>query len=117
MKSDGDVPSEASWTTGVPGEQTGSHQTPGAGVHEPTLSNESPHVVYDPLPSYYSTARQKRALRRAARLKSAPAWVKKIPWLISWPYMLSRRRDPNYEEHYEQWEEKIRNNYDQRDSQ
>ena len=111
LTTDADVPSDENKSGDVPDERTASNRT----AHDSGESNETPHVVYDSLPAYYSTARQKRALRRAARLKTAPPWVKKIPWLISWPYMLVRRRDPNYEAHYEQWEEKVRNNYDDRE--
>jgi hypothetical protein len=116
LTSDADVPSDVNQLGDASGEHTASNQTSrDSDVHGAGVSNETPHVVYDPLPSSYSTARQKKALRRAARLKSAPPWVKKIPWLISWPYMLVRRHDPDYEEHYEQWEGQVRNNYDDRD--
>jgi hypothetical protein len=92
--------------------------TPVTGVHEAALSNDTPHIVYDPLPtSRADIARQKRAFRHAQNLKALPPWVKKIPWLISWPYMLMRRNDPNYEEHYAQWEATERSEYDGQEEQ
>jgi hypothetical protein len=85
-----------------------------SGVPE-SASGDVPSVVYVPLPSTRGDAkRQQRALRRVSRLKSAPPWVKKLPWLISWPYMLMRRHDPNYVEHEAQWVDQQRRNYDQK---
>jgi hypothetical protein len=82
------------------------------------LSSDASHVAYDPLPSSRDdVARRKRAFRHAQNLKTLPPWVKKIPWLISWPYMLMRRNDPNYEEHYAQWEATERSEYDGQEEQ
>lgn len=81
-------------------------------------SRDASHVAFDPLPtSRADIARQKRAFRHAQNLKALPPWVKKIPWLISWPYMLMRRNDPNYEEHYAQWEATERSEYDGQEEQ
>jgi hypothetical protein len=38
--------------------------------------------------------------------------VKKIPRFIFPLYGFMRMRDPNYEEHFEQWQQKERRNYD-----
>jgi hypothetical protein len=89
-----------------------------AGTDQTAISNDATHVVYDPLPTSRSDdVRQQKALRRVVRDRQVPPWVKKIPWLISWKYMLMRRHDPNYEEHYEKWEEQERRNYNEGDSQ
>jgi hypothetical protein len=106
----------------VPGDPT--HDAPHEHGHSAPASRETDvdarsapsgtaHVVYDPLPlTRADTKRQQRAQRRVARLKSAPPWVKKVPWLISWPYMLMRHYDPDYEAHEAQWVEQQRKNYD-----
>lgn len=56
-------------------------------------------------------ARQRRALRRVTR-QNAPSWLKKIPWAVFPIYGLMRLHDPNYEEHYEQWEDQQRKDYE-----
>jgi hypothetical protein len=78
-------------------------------VDEPTLSGDSPHIVDRRLPeSRADTSRQQRALRRVYSNREVPSWVKKIPWIIFPIYGFMRLHDPNYEEHYEQWEEQER---------
>jgi hypothetical protein len=48
------------------------------------------------------------------RQRKAPSWVKKIPWALFPVYGFMRFHDPDYEEHYEQYEERTRREYDQR---
>jgi hypothetical protein len=87
-------------------------------VDEPTSSKAVPPVVYDPLPtSRGDTAREKRALRHAYHVRTMPSWVRKIPWVIFPLYGYLRRNDPNYEEHFEQWQEQQRRNYSGREEQ
>jgi hypothetical protein len=59
-------------------------------------------------------ARRQKTLRRVERQRRAPTWAKKIPWILFPIYGLMRLRDPNYEEHYQQWQDEQRNNYDGR---
>ncbi len=74
-----------------------------------------PHVVYDPPPaSAAEVRRQQRTLRRVTRLRKAPAWVRKISWVLFPFYGLMRLHDPDYEEHYEQYEERQRQDYGRR---
>jgi len=46
--------------------------------------------------------------------RKAHPWLKKIPWIIFPTYGFMRLHDPKYEEHYEQWKEQQRRNYDGR---
>jgi hypothetical protein len=116
MTSNADVPGDANPSGDVPGEHTAPIQTPHDGeVDESGLSNETSHVVYNPLPANDNAARQQRALRRMARRRTAPPWAKKISWILFPVYGFMRLHDKNYEEHYEQWEEQQRCNYDQQE--
>jgi hypothetical protein len=82
---------------------------------DPKPSDDAPHLVYNPPPATRAeTARQQRALRRMYRQRNAHPWVKKIPWILFPTYGLMRLHDPDYEEHYEQWKEQQRRNYDER---
>jgi hypothetical protein len=101
----GEAPGDLSATDGAARE---------AGVVDPTVSKDMPHVVYAPLPGA-STARQQRALRRVTRNRTVPTWAKKIPRVIFPIYGVMRRHDPNYEEHHERWEEQERRNYDEQE--
>lgn len=79
-------------TLEVPDDHTAAAQAHrDAGVGDPAMSSDAPHAVGDPLPhvaynpppvTRADTIRQKRALRRMTRLRKAPAWVKKIPWVL-----------------------------------
>jgi hypothetical protein len=40
-----------------------------------------------------------------------PSWVKRIPWVVFPLYGYMRRKDPNYEEHVQQWTEERRGTY------
>ncbi len=113
MNDNADVPGDSSRSVDEPDKLTAPGESPqDAGVDETEISRDVAHVVYDPLPaSRADVLRQQKAFRRVVRDRHVPPWVKKIPWLISWPYMLMRRHDPNYEEHYEAWEEQERRNY------
>lgn len=119
MNNNADTPGDANPSGEVPGDRTAPAQTPrDADVDESTLSSDAPHIVYNPLPaSRADTARQQRALRRMTRQRKAPLWVKKIPWILFPVYGFMRLHDENYEEHYEQWREQERRNYDQREPQ
>jgi len=119
MNNSSDAPDDVNPAVDAPRNLSGPAETPrDAGVNETTLSNDKPHVVYDPLPeSRGDIARQRRAFRRVQRNRRAPAWVKKIPWFIFPVYGIMRFHDPNYEEHYAQWVEQQRREYDQREPQ
>jgi hypothetical protein len=47
------------------------------------------------------------------RHRTAPAWMKKISWLVFPIYGIMRMHDKNFEEHSEHWQEQQRRNYDQ----
>jgi hypothetical protein len=104
---------------GVPGDRTAPAQSPrDAGGDLPSLSNDTPRVVDDPPPtSRADIARQRRALRRAYHNTTAPSWVKKIPRFLFPVYGVMRMHDPNYEEHFGQWQEQQRRTYDEGESQ
>jgi hypothetical protein len=71
-----------------------------------------PHISYTPLPtSSRDEAREKRALKRMYHHRNLPAWTKKITWVMFPVYGLMRLHDPNYEEHYAQWDEQRRRDY------
>jgi hypothetical protein len=119
MSNNADARGDANSSGEVPGDRTAPAQSHrDADVDEPTLSSDASHIVYNPLPaSRADTAREQRALRRMTRQRNAPSWVKKIPWILFPVYGFMRLHDENYEEHYEQWEEQQRRNYDQREPQ
>lgn len=115
MKDDADPSGDADPSRVDPGNRTESDQPPREAVVDVTTSsNDTPHVIYDPLPTSRATsARQQRAHRRAYHARTAPSWVKKIPWVIFPLYGIMRRNDPNYEEHFAHWVEQQRTNYDE----
>ena len=79
-----------------------------------TMSSDTPHVVYNPLPnSHADSVRKEKAVRRMEHRRSWPRWMKKLLWFAVPTYGLMRRNDPNYEEHYEQWRERVRRDYDE----
>jgi hypothetical protein len=79
---------------------------------EEPLASDVAHIVYNPLPvDHGSSARQQRMLRRMARQRKAHPLLKKIPWILFPVYGFMRLHDPNYEEHFEQYEEKQRREY------
>jgi hypothetical protein len=83
-----------------------------AGDGEPTLPRQLPHVSYNPIAtSAHDAARQQKALRRMYHHRNLPAWTKKISWFLFPVYGLMRLHDPNYEEHYAQWDEQRRRDY------
>jgi hypothetical protein len=82
---------------------------------DPKPLGETPHVVDNPPPATRAnTKREQRALRRMYHQRNAHPWVKKIPWILFPIYGFMRLQDPNHEEHYEQWKEQQRRNYDER---
>jgi hypothetical protein len=102
MSNDANAPGDANPSGDDLGDQAAPSNTP----------DDAPHVVYDPLPTTPAdTARQQRALRRAYHNRRMPSWVKYIPWVIFPVYGFMRLHDPNYEEHFAQWQEEQRRNY------
>jgi len=119
MNDNADAPGDANPSGEVSNDRTAPAQTPrDAEVDDLTLSSDTSHIAYNPLPALRSdTARQQRALRRMTRQRKAPSWVKKIPWILFPVYGFMRLHDENYKEHYEQWEEQQRRNYDEQEPQ
>ena len=115
MNDNADSPGDANPSGDATENLTSPAKTPHAAeVDKATSSSDASGVDFKPLPtSRADVVRRERALRRVESNRTIPSWVKKIPWLISWPYMIMRRHDPNYEEHYEHWEEQERRNYDE----
>jgi hypothetical protein len=75
-------------------------------------SGPLPHIAYTPPPmSPRDIARRRRAEHRVERNNHLPSWLKKVSWIIFPTYGLMRFHDPNYEEHYEQYEERQRKDY------
>jgi|GEM_PF-1402657 len=103
----------------APDDHTAPAQAPrDADVDQSILPIGAPNLGHQPLPaSRADAARQRRALRRMTRQRNAPAWVKKIPWILFPVYGFMRLHDEDYEEHYEQWREQNQRNYDQREPQ
>jgi hypothetical protein len=86
--------------------------TPGDGVSESTLSSDAARAVSDRRAvSHHDLTRQHRALRRAYHNRRLPSWVKYIPWVIFPVYGIMRLADPNYEEHFAQYQAEQRGNY------
>jgi len=119
MSNNADAPGDANPSDAVPGDHAMPTQAPrDADVDKSTLSRNAPRIVDNPpVALRVDTARDQRALRRMKRRRNAPSWVKKIPWFLFPIYGLMRFHDDDYEEHYEQWEEQQRRNYDQREPQ
>lgn len=119
MDKPSDAPDDVNHAVDLPRSLSAPAETPrDAGVNETPLSNDTSHVVYYPLPeSRGDIARQHRAFRRVQRNRTAPAWVKKIPWVLFPIYGIMRLHDPNYEEHYAQWLEQQRREYGEREPQ
>ena len=111
MNNNDDAPGDAKPSGDEPGESAAPVKSP---RENGQVSNDTPHVVYDPLPtSRADIARQQRALRRAYHNRAAPSWVKKISWILFPVYGIMRMHDPNYEEHLEQWQAGQHRNYDE----
>jgi hypothetical protein len=110
------TPNNENPTGEVPGDRSALAPAPqDSSPHESTLPSDAPHIVYNPPPlSRADIARQQRALRRMTRQRKAPAWVKKIPWILFPWYGFMRLHDPDYEEHYEQWREQEQRDYEER---
>jgi len=63
-------------------------------------------MVFNPPPeSRADLLRRERALRRVYGKREVPSWVRKIPWVVFPIYGLMRLHDPDYEKHYQQWED------------
>ncbi len=109
-----DSSGDAKLSSDVPDDRYAPVHTPlDAGNVEPVSSNDMPHVVYRPLPAADSLARRQKAQRRMERRSTAPAWMKKISWLVFPTYGIMRMHDKDFEEHSEHWQEQQRRNYDQ----
>jgi hypothetical protein len=113
---------DANGADNVTGDRAAPGDTPhDTGVDESTLSMDPPHVICYPQPVTDARAHQQRALRHMSRRrKLAPAWLNRFSWLNKsrWvlfaTYGFMRFNDENYEEHYDQWRDHERKNYDQR---
>jgi len=114
MNNNTDAPGDAKSSGDDSGEPTAPVKSPrNTEVDRTTLSNDTPHVIYDPMPTTrVDIARHQRALRRSYHLRTAPPWVKKISWFLFPLYGVMRMHDPNYEEHFEQWKSQQRQNHD-----
>ena len=115
MKNNGDPPRDADPSRDESGDRTEGVKSPRDNENDRlTSSKDAPQVIYDPLPSSSAdTARRQKALRRAYHARTAPSWMKKIPWFIFPLYGIMRVHDPNYEEHFAHWVEQQRTNYDE----
>jgi hypothetical protein len=105
-----DAAGEANSSDEVRDDRTAPAQAPrDPHVDRPRLSGDLPHIVDSPLPeSGADISRQQRALRRVYRNREVPSWAKRIRWIIFPVYGFMRLHDPNYEKHYEQWQEQER---------
>jgi hypothetical protein len=113
MNNDSGTPSASGEVPGDRAELDQAHRD--AAVDEAALTSDAPHIAYNPPPpSRGDIARQERALRRMYRTRNAHPWLRKIPWIIFPTYGFMRLHDPKYEEHYEQWKEEQRRNYNGR---
>jgi hypothetical protein len=109
MNDDADA-SDARPSSEVPDDRT----DPASDSDDSTVSSVARSIADNTLRvSRSATARQQRALRRMSRQRKAPSWLKKIPWILFPVYGFMRLHDENYEEHYGQWEEEQRDNYEQ----
>jgi hypothetical protein len=113
MSNNADAPGEANSSGDDPGDLAAPVNTPvEIGVDERTLSSDAADAVSDQLAtSPRERSRQQRALRRAYNNRKMPSWVKYIPWVIFPVYGFMRLADPNYEEHFAQWQKEQRRNY------
>jgi hypothetical protein len=92
-------------------DRTAPDETSGA-TNESILSSDAARAVTDRRAvSPRDLARQQRALRRAYHNRKLPSWVKYIPWVVFPVYGFMRLADPNYEEHFAQWQKEQRSNY------
>jgi hypothetical protein len=113
MNNNADNPGDSNSPSGVPDDGTAPAQAPHNAGNDESTSNSAADVIYDPPQATRAdTARQQRALRRMYHQRNAHPWLKKIPWALFPTYGFMRLRDPDYEEHYEQWKEQQRRNYD-----
>ena len=112
MSNDADSPSGANPLGDDPDRTSPDKTTGDAGVNESTLSSDAARAVSDRRSiSKDDLARQQRALRHAYHNRRLPSWVKYIPWVIFPVYGIMRLADPNYEEHYAQYQAEQRGNY------
>jgi hypothetical protein len=115
MSNNADTPGDPNHSGEAPDDRLVPAQTPRDADVDESTSSDAPHIIYNPPPtSRAETARQERALRRMYHQRKAHPWLKKIPWITFPTYGFMRLHDPNYEEHYEQWKEQQRRNYDGR---
>jgi hypothetical protein len=113
VSNDADASGPANPSDDDPVDRTVSGTTTGdAGVNESTLTSDAARAVADlRATSHHDLTRQRRALRRAYHNRKLPSWVKYISWVVLPVHGFMRLADPNYEEHFAQWQEEQRAKY------